>query len=247
MSGRQAGGGPEFSAEFWHRLWDPQAAGVHDAGSDRPERESDGAPPSAPAAMASAAANPYIRAFAAQTAANAQGPRTALEVGCGAGAESIALSRAGWQVTAVDLSQAALDRAAARAAEVGVSERITWTLADAVSWEPQETFDLVTSSYMHTTLPATEMIRHLAGWTAPDGTLLFIGHGPTHGEAHGHSHHPHDAEHRAHAALTPKLLESALDPQDWEIRVTGQTRTVVTGSGHLRTLDDVVLHARRHP
>ena len=42
-------------------------------------------------------------------------PGTALDVGCGTGGDAIWLAEQGWQVTAVDLSRTALDRAAAAA------------------------------------------------------------------------------------------------------------------------------------
>ena len=55
-------------------------------------------------------------------------PGTALDVGCGEGADAIWLAARGWQVTAADVSQVALDRGARFAAEAGsdVAARITW-------------------------------------------------------------------------------------------------------------------------
>lgn len=41
-------------------------------------------------------------------------PGQALDVGCGEGADALWLARRGWQVTAVDISQVALRRAADR-------------------------------------------------------------------------------------------------------------------------------------
>ena len=52
-------------------------------------------------------------------------PGTALDLGCGEGADAIWLASRGWQVVAADISQAALDRAAAHAAAAGVGDRIT--------------------------------------------------------------------------------------------------------------------------
>lgn len=42
-------------------------------------------------------------------------PGQALDVGCGEGADALFLARRGWQVTAVDISQIALQRATAAA------------------------------------------------------------------------------------------------------------------------------------
>ena len=75
-------------------------------------------------------------------------PRTALDVGCGEGADTIWLASLGWHVTAIDVSTVALDRAAEQAAAAGrrVADRITWQHADVLSWDfmkPRRQFDLV--------------------------------------------------------------------------------------------------------
>src|SRR3954466_10678342 len=57
-------------------------------------------------------------------------PSTALDLGCGEGADAIWLAGQGWRVPGADISQAALDRAAIHAAEAGVAERITWARHD---------------------------------------------------------------------------------------------------------------------
>lgn len=48
-------------------------------------------------------------------------PGRALDVGCGEGADAIWLAAAGWQVTGVDVSDVALERAAAAAGDAGVT------------------------------------------------------------------------------------------------------------------------------
>lgn len=61
--------------------------------------------------------NPQLVAEAPWLAsADALVPRTALDVGCGEGADSVWLARRGWQVTAVDFSRVALHRAQDHAA-----------------------------------------------------------------------------------------------------------------------------------
>ncbi|WP_373466723.1 class I SAM-dependent methyltransferase [Streptomyces umbrinus] len=55
-------------------------------------------------------------------------PGQALDVGCGEGADAFWLARRGWQVTAVDISVTALQRAATAAADV--EGRVAWTRAD---------------------------------------------------------------------------------------------------------------------
>src|SRR3982751_5268714 len=51
-------------------------------------------------------------------------PGRALDVGCGEGADAVWLAGHGWDVTALDVSQVALDRAALHARQAGV--RVRW-------------------------------------------------------------------------------------------------------------------------
>ncbi|MET9558437.1 class I SAM-dependent methyltransferase [Streptomyces sp. NPDC006645] len=103
-------------------------------------------------------------------------PGRALDVGCGEGADALWLARRGWQVTAIDISATALQRAAGSAADA--QERITWTQADLNTTPPPAgAFDLVSLQYFplrhragHTTL------HHLLDAVAPGGTLLFTTH-----------------------------------------------------------------------
>jgi SAM-dependent methyltransferase len=52
-------------------------------------------------------------------------PRTAVDLGAGAGTEVLALLRVGWRVHAVDLTPQSIERVRARAQEAGLSERLT--------------------------------------------------------------------------------------------------------------------------
>ena len=60
--------------------------------------------------------NPHLVAHVAELF-----PRTALDVGCGEGADTIWLASLGWHVTAIDVSTVALDRAAEQAAAAGLA------------------------------------------------------------------------------------------------------------------------------
>ncbi len=73
-------------------------------------------------------------------------PGRALDVGCGEGADAIWLATCGWQVTGVDVSQIALDRAAAAAALAGVD--VQWICAD-ISAAPVDAsrYELVSLHY----------------------------------------------------------------------------------------------------
>jgi SAM-dependent methyltransferase len=103
-------------------------------------------------------------------------PGQALDVGCGEGADAIWLARHGWQVTAVDISRTALQRAAAAAADV--TGRIAWARADLTATPPPAAaFDLVSVQYFPLPhRPDHTGLRALLSAVAPGGTLLFVSH-----------------------------------------------------------------------
>lgn len=65
----------------------------------------------------------------------------ALDIGCGAGTDSVFLASQGWDVTSLDFMEKALDYTQQRAAEAGVS--VTPVVADITTWDPPEQYDLV--------------------------------------------------------------------------------------------------------
>ncbi|GAA4889920.1 class I SAM-dependent methyltransferase [Actinomycetospora straminea] len=102
-------------------------------------------------------------------------PGRALDLACGEGRNAVWLAEQGWEVTAVDYSAAALERAAA--AEIRHAVHVHWVQADVTTWTPPQPVDLVLISYLH--LPAQErrgVLRTAAAALAPGGTLLVIGH-----------------------------------------------------------------------
>lgn len=75
-------------------------------------------------------------------------PGRALDLGAGEGRHAVWLAQHGWQVTAVDFSQVALERTRQRAAAAGLS--VECVLADARELRPPANgFDLVLVAYMH--------------------------------------------------------------------------------------------------
>jgi len=103
-------------------------------------------------------------------------PGRALDLGTGNGTTAVWLALHGWQVTAVDFSSVALDRARELAAGAGVD--VTWIEADLLDRAPSPAgFDLVTLLHLH--LPAPErrlVLARAAEALAPGGVLLVIGH-----------------------------------------------------------------------
>jgi SAM-dependent methyltransferase len=104
----------------------------------------------------------------------------ALDLAAGEGRNGIWLAEQGWQVTAVDFSAVALDRARQLAdARLGPdAERLTLVCADALEYRPAPGgYDLVLVAYLQ--LPAAQrrpVLRSAAEALAPGGTLLVVGH-----------------------------------------------------------------------
>ncbi len=164
-------------------------------------------------------------------------PGTALDVGCGEGADAIWLAQQGWSVTGVDISQVALQRAEKAAG----SHAITWQQANILEWTPaQEAYDLVSAQFMHLPWPDLQALhRRLAAAVKPGGTLLIVGH------------HPSDAEVIARPPHLVALMHPAaqmaetLDPAAWEIDARDLPRPFTNADGDAVTLHDAVLRATR--
>ncbi|MFJ6567654.1 class I SAM-dependent methyltransferase [Streptomyces sp. NPDC091292] len=101
-------------------------------------------------------------------------PGRALDVGCGEGADAHWLAVQGWQVTGVDISATALERAAAK----DPTGRVVWTRADSAATPPPAcAFDLVSAQYLPLRRQPDHTALHgLLDAVAPGGTLLFAGH-----------------------------------------------------------------------
>ena len=192
--------------------------------------------------------NPYL---ASETSGLVTG--SALDAGCGEGAEAIWLASAGWQVTAVDISTEALSRAAERASAIGLlPERVHWVEADLGVWEPGRQFDLVTTHYAHPAMPQLDFYQRISNWVAPGGTLLIVGHlhssdtaapDNEHTRGHGHGQHHPPAE----VSVTAARITSGIDPAHWEVGTAEHhSRTRTNRAGREVRLDDVVVRATRN-
>lgn len=208
-----------FDKDYWESHWQ-QAAG-HRAG-----------PQITP--------NPYLEA---ETGDLVRG--TALDAGCGEGAEAIWLAAAGWNVTAVDISAEALSRASERATIGTETGRPQWVEADLSVWEPGHQFDLVTTHYAHPAMPQLAFYDRISRWVAPGGTLLIVGHLHTSGHGHGHGNHTH-GHHPAEVSVTAESITARLNGPSWDV-VTAQerTRTLDGSADRSVQLQDVVVRATR--
>jgi SAM-dependent methyltransferase len=204
-----------FDKGFWDSHWEQSGAGAADHETQ---------------------VNPYL---VAETVGLL--PGTALDAGCGEGAEAVWLAERGWQVTAVDISSEALARARTRAERSTGPVHVDWVEADLTAWEPDEPFDLVTTHYAHPRTPQLAFYERLAGWVAPGGTLLVVGHQHT-PDAPAHEHGDPSAEASVDAASVAALL----DPAGWDVVTAAEhVRTTREDAGRPRTLHDVVVRATR--
>lgn len=173
-------------------------------------------------------------------------PGTALDLGCGEGGDSIWLAQQGWQVTGVDISTVALERAAAAAEGDGVANRIDWRHHDLAESFPDGTFDLVSAQFFHSPveLPRDDILRAAAAAVRPGGTLLIVGHADMppwarHKPGHGHADMPSPAQ-------VLELLD--LDPDEWhEALLESPPREAKGPDGETATLTDSILRIRRRP
>jgi SAM-dependent methyltransferase len=112
--------------------------------------------------------------FAAALAGLRAGDRV-LELGCGLDDTALGLARRGVDVTAIDLSPVAVEQAAARAADEGVSEHLHATVmnAEALEFEPG-TFDAVVGTGILHHLDLAVTFRQIGRVLAPTGRAVFI-------------------------------------------------------------------------
>jgi SAM-dependent methyltransferase len=100
-------------------------------------------------------------------------PGVALDLAAGEGRNAIWLANHGWDVTAVDFSEAGLDKGRQLAEEAPVA----WVCADATTWSADRAYDLALIAYLQ--VPAVQ--RAAASLNAfeslrPGGTFLLVGH-----------------------------------------------------------------------
>ncbi|WP_251023779.1 cyclopropane-fatty-acyl-phospholipid synthase family protein [Arthrobacter sp. ISL-65] len=193
-------------------------------------------------------------------------PGTALDLGCGEGADALWLAEQGWTVTAVDVSAVALERAEQHAADSAVGKRITWLQRDLGAWAPEEQFDLVSAQFLHSTeAPWQRPHRVAADAVRPGGTLLVVGHHPdglppwrsisnedSQGQGSNAEEHSHSHGGGGHAGsemfftAEQAAAELGIAPPGWRVDVAASREREATGpDGQSAVLADAVLRATR--
>ncbi|MGA8987531.1 class I SAM-dependent methyltransferase [Aeromicrobium sp.] len=162
-------------------------------------------------------------------------PGSALDVGCGEGADAMWLAQHGWDVTAVDVSDVALERARAHSTSLG--HDIAFHHLDVVTTPPApHTYDLVSAQFFQLEdPPRSQAMRSLGAAVAPGGHLLVVGHYPA---GHAGANHPE-------RLFTTDEIVGLFSPGDWHV-VTAETRerTAMQRGEMTDLLDGVVLLRR---
>ncbi|QGV82343.1 class I SAM-dependent methyltransferase [Streptomyces ficellus] len=166
-------------------------------------------------------------------------PGRALDVGCGEGADAVWLAREGWDVTALEVSGVALERAAGHARDAGVAVRWVHAALTDAALTPAS-FDLVSAQYpalLRTSDAVAE--RALLAAVAPGGVLLVVHHADVDAEqARESGFDPADY-------VWPSTVVALLDDA-WVVEVDEQRpRPAPDGGAGAHHTDDVVLRARR--
>jgi SAM-dependent methyltransferase len=168
---------------------------------------------------------------------------TALDLGCGEGADAVWLAGLGWRVTAVDVSATALRRAAVHADQAGVADRIVFAEHDLAQTFPEGSFDLVSAQFFHSPVAQdderTKVLRRAAEAVAAGGVLLIAGHAgwPSFVQDRHDVHFP---------TMDEVLAGLALEPDGWQVETADEVEREVTGpEGQVGRRSDTILRIRR--
>jgi cyclopropane fatty-acyl-phospholipid synthase-like methyltransferase len=162
-------------------------------------------------------------------------PGSALDVGCGEGADAVWLAQRGWDVTAVDISSVAIDRARQHALDAGVE--VTFEVRDLMTAPPSRaSYDLVSAQFFHLADPERSIfMRALGDATRPGGRLLVVGHCVT----------PSMPPTNLDRFFTPDEITALFSPDEWMTEVAETRDRTGMHHGEMTDLTDAVVRLRR--
>lgn len=178
-------------------------------------------------------------------------PGVALDLGCSQGLDAIWLAQHGWQVTGVDVSGIALERARANAAQLGLADRIVFEQHDLAVSFPGGVYDLVSAQFLHSPVAGPgereRILRRATEAVAPGGHLLVVSHQSV------PAWHPSMPEGLTEHPLNPitptpeeNLAALNLAEGQWEsVRAETVAIEVTSPAGEPGIREDHVLHFRR--
>ena len=167
-------------------------------------------------------------------------PGRALDLACGEGRNAVWLAERGWQVTGVDFSDVAIEKARGLAAARGVEGE--WVVADLAAYRADpRAFDLVLVFYFHVAAELRRrVLRAAAEAVADGGTFLLVGHDSDNlADGYGGPRDPR-------LLYTAADVVSDLDGAGLEVeRAERVDRPVETADGERIALDALARLARR--
>lgn len=167
---------------------------------------------------------------------------TALDLGCGEGGDVVWLAQRGWRATGVDISEHAVARGAAAAAERGVADRVRLVAHDLTTWHDGRTYDLVTSCFLQSpvALDRAAILRAATDRVAAGGHLLVVAHAAPPSWAQGAPWADQELP-----TVESELTALALDER-WQLLVAEVRHRDAAGpDGRPGHLQDVVVLAHR--
>ena len=196
-------------------------------------------------------------------------PGRALDLGCGEGADAVWLARQGWKVTAVDVSDVALARAAEHAADAGLSEAIEFRHGNLLDQFPPGEFDLVSAQFLYPQDDTARagLLRRAVQAVASGGVAVIESHSGLpeweradeqqqpeqdgghagHGHGNGHGHGGHGGHAGMKFAKPAEILASLQLPDgEWDVLVCEEHERVQNDpDGKPTTRIDSTLKLRR--
>lgn len=165
-------------------------------------------------------------------------PGRSIDLAAGEGRNAIWLAEQGWDSTAVDYSDVAIEKARQLAERRGVT--VTTEVADLTAYVPTPGgYDLVLVAYLQLTdEQLTPILRRAAAAVAPGGTFLLVGHDRQNLE------HGYGGPQQIDVLTSPDQVVAALGDGFTVDRAEVAERHVQTDDGERVALDTVVL-ARR--
>jgi SAM-dependent methyltransferase len=167
----------------------------------------------------SAGPNQFVEAEIAGLA-----PGRAVDLAAGEGRNAIWLARQGWQVTAVDYSQAGLDKGRTIAGDLPVD----WVCADATTWREDSSYDLCLVAYLQLLAPERRAaVRNGYASLKVGGTFFLVAHDTT------------NLTEGTGGPTDPAVLMSAedvladLDGETFEVRRAERVARRIGGPGHV--------------
>ena len=164
-------------------------------------------------------------------------PGRAVDLAAGEGRNAIWLSRQGWQVTAVDFSQAGLDKGRTQAGDLPVE----WVCADATIWTDDAAYDLCVIAYLQLTADERRAaVRNGFASLRPGGTFLLVAHDST--NLTDGTGGPQDPA----VLMTAEEVLGDLDGERFEVqRAERVPREVAQADGSTRTAYDALVRVVR--